>query len=185
MKRRSIAVALGLLLAGPAARADTILTPFAGVAFSGATDRSRATYGGSLAFMGDGVLGFELEFAFTPDFFGKGDADPVFTENNVVTMMGNLLLVSPGGAVRLYGAGGAGVLRTRLADSGGLFDIGSNDFGINVGGGMIGYFGDHVGIRVDVRYFRDLSDEEVGGGVDLELGRVDYWRAVAGLALRF
>jgi opacity protein-like surface antigen len=183
------AVVVGLVtllsLSGPAVRSDTILTPFAGGAFGGATDRTRATYGASLSFLADGLLGFEVEFAFTPDFFGKGDPDPVLTKNNVVTMMGSLLLVAPGGSMRLYAAGGAGLLRTRLADADRLFDVDSNDFGINVGGGLIAYFGDHVGLRADIRYFRDLSDDQPGGGVDFELGSVDYWRAAVGIALRF
>lgn len=184
MRSKVMALSALLLLCGTA-QGDTILTPFAGGAFGGATDRTRWTYGASLAFLGDGLLGFELDFAFTPDFFGRGDPDPVFTTNNVVTLMGSLLLASPGGPFRLYGAGGAGLLRTRVADADRLFDVDSNDFGINVGGGLIGYFGDHVGLRIDIRYFRDLSDDQPGGGVDFGLGNVDYWRAVAGLALRF
>ncbi len=185
MRSKVMGLSALLFLCGGTAQGDTILTPFAGGAFGGATDRTRATYGASLAFLGEGVLGFELEFAVTPDFLGRGDPDPVFTTNNVVTAMGSLILASPGGPVRIYGAGGGGLLRTRVADADRLFDVDSNDFGVNVGGGLIGYVGDHVGLRLDIRYFRDLSDDQVGSGVDFALGNLDYWRAVAGIALKF
>jgi hypothetical protein len=45
-----------------------------------------------------------------------------------------------------------------VTSSDGLFDVNSSDFGVNVGGGVIGYLWDHVGLRADIRYFRDLSE---------------------------
>jgi opacity protein-like surface antigen len=127
-------------------------------------------------------MGFELEFAATPDFFGEGEG--VFSENNVLTGMGSLLLASPG-RLRIYAAAGAGLLKTRLEDPDQLLSVDSNDFGINVGGGLLVDLGDHVALRGDVRYFRDLQDDEPDGGFDLDLGNVDYWRVVGGLTLKF
>lgn len=174
-----------LVLAGAAdLRAETLLTGFGGVALGGATDRTRGSYGASLGFVGDGLLGFEVEFATTPEFFGNARED-VFTENSVVTLMGSFLLVAPRGPVRLYGAAGAGLFKTRLSDPDRFFDVDSNDFGVNVGGGLLASLGDHVSLRGDVRYFRDLADLEPDGEPDLGLGSVDYWRATAGFTLRF
>ena len=138
------------------------LTGFGGVAFGGVTDRSRGTYGGSLGFLGGGVFGFEIEAATTPEFFGNASSN-VFTNNNVLTLMGNLLLAAPAGPVRIYGTAGAGLMKTRLEDPDRLFSIDSNDFGINVGGGLIVYVSNHVGLRGDVRYFRDLQDADPDG----------------------
>jgi hypothetical protein len=185
--RRYIAVLVGLVLLGGAgsAPAETLLTGFGGVAFSGATDRSRGTYGGSLGFLGGGVFGFEVEFANTPEFFGNADNQGVFTDNNVTTLMGSILLAAPAGPVRIYGAAGAGLLKTRLADPDRLFSIDSNDFGINVGGGLLGFFGEHVGLRADIRYFRDLQDPDPDNAFDLDFGHVDYWRAVGGITFKF
>jgi len=185
--RRSLALsALLLFLVGAApSQADTLLTGFGGVAFGGATDKSRGTYGGALGFLGSGPLGFELEFATTPEFFGGPDNDRVFTHNNVLTMMGSLLVAAPAGPVRIYGAAGAGLLKTRLEDPDNLFEVDSNDFGINVGGGFIAYLSDHVGLRADIRYFRDLQDEEPDNEFDIDFGRVDYWRFVGGITLKF
>jgi opacity protein-like surface antigen len=184
MMRRHLAglAALVLLYASPA-DADTLLTGFAGVAFGGSADKSHGTYGGSLGFLG-GVAGFELEFATTPDFFGESRED-VFTDNNVLTAMGSLLIAFPPGPVRVYGAAGAGLMKTRLSDPDGLLDIDSNDFGINVGGGLFVFLGDHFALRGDVRYFRDLQDDEPDGDFDIDFGNVSYWRAVGGITLKF
>ncbi len=179
----TLAVLPLLLLGTSAASAETVLTPFAGVAFAGATERSRGTYGGSLAFLG-GVAGFEVEFAITPHFFGDNVSGDLFTKNDVSTLMGSFLVAVPGETVRVYGAVGAGLLKTRLADAASLFEVDSSDFGINAGGGLIIYLGHTVGLRADVRYFRNLSDLH-NGGLDFELGTVDYWRAVGGISFRF
>jgi hypothetical protein len=172
-----------LFLAGATASAGTMLTGFAGAAFGGATQRTRGSYGGAIGFLGEGPLGFEVEFGVTPEFFGRSEG-LVFTSNDVVTGMGSLLLATPG-RVRIYGAAGAGVMRTRIESSGELLHVDSNDFGIDAGGGLLLGLGEHVSLRGDVRYFRDLQNDQAGGELDLDLGHVDYWRAAFGLTLRF
>jgi opacity protein-like surface antigen len=174
-------VAVALLVSAPAARAETYLTPFVGAAFSGDSDDSRLTYGGALGWAGEGgVLGFELEFAHTPDFFGT----TALGNNNVSTLMGNLMLLSPG-RTRIYGSGGIGLLRTRVEDVSGFFEIDSNNFGLNVGGGVLLFPGESVGLRGDVRYFRNLTDPEPDDEFDIDLGGLDYWRATGGVVLKF
>jgi hypothetical protein len=183
-RRAAAALALLLWLAAGTAGGETLLTGFGGVAFAGATDRTRGSYGGALGFLGAGVLGFEVEFCATPEFFGNARED-VFSDNNVLTLMGSVLLAAPSGPVRIYAAGGAGLLKTRLADPDRLLSVDSNDFGINVGGGLLAYLGDHVGLRADIRYFRDLQDADPDGEFDIDLGEVDYWRAVGGITFKF
>jgi len=180
---RALPLVLLLSLAPGRLAAETQLTGFAGVAFAGHTEDSRGSYGGALGFMGD-VVGFETEFATTPDFFGRG-GEGVFTENNVLTLMGSLLLATPPGVVRVYGAFGGGLFKTRLEDPNQLANIDSNDFGLNAGGGLLVALGDHVSLRGDVRYFRDLQDTDPDGEFDVDLGEIDYWRAVGGITLRF
>jgi opacity protein-like surface antigen len=184
MMRRYLAIFAMLLLMGTtSARADTLLSGFGGVALGGATDRTRVSWGGSLGFIGN-TFGFEAEFSTTPEFFGNSDQGDVFTNNNVLTMMGNVMVASPG-PVRIYGTVGAGLMKTRLEDPDNLFSIDSNDFGINVGGGIIGFLSDNVGLRADVRYFRDLQDTDPDGAFDIDLGNVDYWRIVGGITFKF
>jgi hypothetical protein len=185
MFRRSLLAATALLAVATSAQAETMITGFGGGAFGGVTDRTRGTYGVALGFLGNGIAGFEAEFMWSPSFFGDSADDGVFTDNNVTTLMGSVLLAAPAGPVRVYGAGGAGLLKTRVQSDDQFFDVDSNDFGVNVGGGVIGYFGDNVGLRADVRYFRDLSDPEPDDEFDLAFGRVSWWRAVGGITLKF
>ena len=182
--RRLAAFALFMVVGAGSASAEVLLTGFGGAAFGGSTNQTRGTYGGAIGFLGAGVFGFEIEGATTPEFFGNADSN-VFTKNNVVTLMGNFLLAAPAGPVRIYGAAGGGILKTRLEDPDRLFSIDSNDFGINVGGGIIAYLGGHVGLRADVRYFRDLQDIDPDGQFDIDLGKLDYWRAVGGITIKF
>ncbi len=183
--RRLCGAALGVLLvlAGGPALAETLLTGFAGAAFGGTTSTSHGSYGGAIGFLGHGPVGFEVEFGVTPDFFGESTSGVIFTSNNVVTGMANLLLATPG-PVRIYVAGGGGLMKPRLEDPDKLVSIDKNDFGINVGGGFMVSLGDHLALRGDIRYFRDLQNTQPGG-LDLDLGHVDYWRGVGGLTLKF
>ena len=105
--------------------------------------------------------------------------------------MGNLVLGVPvggqtGGGVRPYVVGGAGLLRSNISGSTFFNDLTSNDFGIDLGGGVHGYFNDHVGLRGDLRYFRLLQDNEPAAD-DLDLGLADFnfWRATIGVTFRF
>ena len=168
------------LTAAPA-RAEVYLTPSVGFAFGGHTDDSKITYGGSLTFLGDdGVVGFAVDFGHTPDFLGTTG----FGNNNITTLMGNLVLASPGRA-RVYGSGGLGLVKTRVKDLSGFFEIDSNEFGLNVGGGVILLSSGAVGFQGDIRYFRNLTDPEPDAEFDVNLGQLNFWRAEAGRVFKF
>lgn len=179
--------ALALLLSAPAARADWFVSPLIGVNFGGDTnDNSRKPpVGVSLGYMGAGVIGFETTFLYTPSFFNDSD---LIGSNNVWSWMGNVIVGAPIGGetqVRPYASGGVGILRSRIGGSAGdLFDITRNDFGMNVGAGVMGFFTPNVGLRGDVRYFRSLSDN-ASPGFDVDLGNFDFWQVTAGVAFKF
>ncbi len=84
----SLSAMLVTLAAAPAVHAETMLSGHAGWAFSGDLPDSRTTYGGALTFMGGGAFGFEIEGAYTPDFFG--DSDDFLGSNNVEHAHGQL-----------------------------------------------------------------------------------------------
>jgi hypothetical protein len=180
-RRAALAVVL-VLGAGPAF-AETLLTGFAGVAFAGSSSHSPGSYGGAIGFLGHGPVGFEVEFGVTPDFFGESTGGVIFTSNNVVTGMGNLILATPG-SVRIYVAGGGGLMKTRLEDPDNLVSVDSSDFGIDAGGGLLVSLGDHLALRGDIRYFRNFASSQANN-LDLDLGHLDYWRGVGGLTLKF
>ncbi len=185
----TLVLGAALLSAAPA-RADWLLTPFAGVTFSGDSQKENFTYGGSLAYMGASVVGFELDFGYTPEFFEPdNDEIDLIDDSNVTTVMGNIVIGAPiggsGAQVRPYAVGGVGLLRTSVTGTDEFFDISNNDFGFDVGGGVYIFFNDHVGIRGDLRYFRSLRDPEEDNEFDIATGGFDFWRGTGGITFRF
>ena len=194
--------AAALTAAARPASADWTITPFVGWNFGGSADvnagaagqntstkfKHKADFGVSIAGVGSGAVGFELDFGYSPNFFETTTPDTAFqlsSDSNVTTLMGNLLIGAHGGAVRPYVVGGVGLIRTRVQDVGGLFDVSSkNDFGFDVGGGVNGFFTDNIGIRGDIRYFRGVrgSDEDLAG---LGVSDFRFWRASAGVSFKF
>jgi hypothetical protein len=178
-------VALGSALVALAAatpvQAQAYLAPSVGSAFGGDTQgHARLSYGGILTFAGEShALGFAVDFGYQPDFFPGAD----LRDNNVTTLMGNLVLIS-GGHTRVYASVGLGLLKTRVSDAHDFFDIDSNELGLNAGGGIL-VVPSHLGLQADVRYFRNLTDPERDAHFDVDLGSFDYWRATAGLVFRF
>jgi opacity protein-like surface antigen len=207
VRKHVITAFLGILtlIAIPrTASADWLFTPFIGTAFNGAADfgdtfdgagefERRFTFGASLGYMGAGIIGFEFDFGYTPNFFEtEAGADDDFTfadDSNVTTLMANLIVGIPVGGqtgfgVRPYLVGGAGLLRTHVEGAGLFFeDLDSNDFGFNVGGGVNIFFVDNIGIRGDVRYFRSFAGDD--DELDFDLSDFDFWRATAGVTFRW
>lgn len=183
------------------ASADWMFTPFVGLTAGGKVsdingtnleDRTKATFGGGLTWMGAGILGFDVDFGYTPNFFGDS---PDFGDSNVTTLMGNVVVGIPiggqtGGGIRPYVVGGLGLLRQRVDSANAFFDdVSRNNMGFDVGGGVMGFLSDSVGLRGDVRYFRKLKgDTEDDSGFDLDVFDVDtlsFWRATVGVTFRF
>lgn len=184
--RRSLRVFATVAFLGGAlpARAEVLLTPFYGQAFGGSTDASRSTYGGALGFLGGGIFGFEGEFGYVKDFAGDGTSDvDVLASNKVQSLSANLMVAMPAGQVRVYGTGGVSLLRPDLKTRGGFVVVNEDKVGYNVGGGIMLFFSDHVGLRGDIRYYQTFGDLQAGELVSL--GKLDYWRGVGGLTLKF
>jgi opacity protein-like surface antigen len=189
------------LAAPSAASADWVLTPFIGGTFGGSADISgggtgtnvasdferKLVYGASLLGMGNGV-GFEVDFSYAPNFFGGAtrNAGVDFVgDGNVTTLMGNLVVGPSHGAVRPYAAGGIGLMKSKVDSAGQFFSgIDSTSWGVNAGGGIMGFVSDNVGIRADIRYFRALSSADPGD-LDFSLGSFNYWRGTVGLTIGF
>ena len=183
------------------ASADWTLTPFIGWNFGGSADvngsggstfsnkfEKKLDYGASLASMGAGPVGFELDFGYSPNFFESSTTASGFrftNTSNVTTLMGNLVVGGHTGSVRPYVVAGVGLLRTNVQDFKQTFSVNSkNDFGLDVGGGVMGFFSKNVGLRGDVRYFRGFRGTSTNtAGVDLS--DFKFWRGSLGLSLKF
>ena len=188
--RFTVAAVLALFLLVPTApaRADVVLTPYVGSLFGGDLAGKPAAYGASAAFMGGGVFGGEIGFNYAPKFRSAGVGNPDIAQ---MSLMGNLIVGIPmgsadqGGQVRPYITGGAGLFRITSQESQFFDRINSNDFAVNFGGGVMAFFSEHLGIRGDVRYFRTLTDDNPGGGVDFDFGNTNFWKWDVGAAFRF
>jgi hypothetical protein len=187
------------------ASADWLLTPYLGVTFGGNASfgdvgtfddnfEKKVTYGVNATWMGAGIVGFEVDFGTTPNFFentsGVGDFD--WGDSNVTTLMGNLIVGAPIGGqsgigVRPYGSVGIGLLRSNVSSTGLLDDLSTNDLGFNAGAGAHVFFNDNVGLRGDIRYFRGLQNDDSNDTVlgDLGFEDFDFWRGTVGVTFRF
>jgi len=128
----TLAVSIGV----PAkASADWLFTPYIGMNWGGTagfTDaigdfedefERRSNFGASLAWMGAGAVGFEVDFGYSPNFFQNttGASDFQWGDSNVTTLMANLTVGAPIGGqsgigIRPYASGGVGLIRSRISD---------------------------------------------------------------------
>ena len=128
IKTLIIASAAAVVLAPLQARADGFVTPWVGSAFGSNISNGQTTLGVSAGGMGAGIIGGEVDFGWSPSFFGsKSD----FGNNTVMDLMGNLIIGVPiggthGAGVRPYVVGGVGLLRTQI-DGGTLATVSSSD----------------------------------------------------------
>jgi hypothetical protein len=138
---RPLAVVALLLLVATPARAD--VTGFIG---ANLTPANRQVLGGALG-IGLLVIGFEGEYAFTPD-------DPKASAPSLTTGMGNVLLQTPAAifGVQPYFTTGAGLYRETLGTHQ------DTSFGFNTGGGVKITLIGPLRLRVDYRVFKLGSD---------------------------
>ena len=188
MRRVMQALVAALALTGvpSLAHADGFISPLVGVNFLNDSGKGRANFGVGLGWMGAGIAGVELDVGYAPNFFGS---DGGFGENHVLTAMGNLLIGVPvggthGKGLRPYGTIGVGLVRTQVTGTptaGGVPKINDNDFGISGGAGVMGFLSEHVGLRGDLRYFRNFRETPPD---TLQFGAFHFWRASFGVVLR-
>jgi opacity protein-like surface antigen len=171
--------------------AQGFISPFIGYNFGGDASCPEITnckdkhmnWGASFGALGP-IVGFEAEIAYTTDFFGQ----TANANSNVLTFMSNFMLAPRFGPVQPYGLAGVGLIRTSVDSAGTAED--QNQFGWDGGGGLMVFFGRHVGARGEVRYyhsfqaldFLNLSGLPVG---QLDGKNLDYGRFAGAIVFRF
>jgi opacity protein-like surface antigen len=191
--RRLVLVGALLAVMAPAeARADWLLTPFVGANVGGDTVKTQTNFGGSAAWMGKGVIGWEFDAGWAPDFFdtGANTSSTLINKTSVSTYMFNVILGAPVGGqsgmgVRPYASAGIGAIHSKAGSDLGLVDVSNTDFGWNVGGGAMGFFSDHVGIRGDVRFLQSVKNDLKDNALFTNTGRFGFWRVTGGVVFRF
>ncbi len=184
-----IVATAAITFAPTAAHAEGYVSPWASANAGSGFQNGRAGFGVNVGGMSGGIAGGEIDFGYSPSFFGtKND----FGNNTVIDLMGDVILGVPvggtrGAGVRPFVTAGLGLLRTQI-DGGTLAHVSSsnNMFGWNAGAGVMGYFSDHVGLRGDLRYLRGFENTNTGvTTIDLNgSGQLHFWRAAIGVVLR-
>jgi hypothetical protein len=49
----------------------------------------------------------------------------------------------------------------------------------------MGFLGNNLGLRGDVRYYRNLGDPEPDDEFYIDFGEFSFWRGTAGIVLKF
>ena len=181
-------ITIGLLAAASDARAQGFISPMFGYDFGGDSgcpnvtncEDKKMNIGVGLGVVG-AIVGIEAELAYAPDFFGKSAG----FSSSVFTGMGNLLIAPKMGPVRPYVLAGLGLIKTHVElTSASLLTTDNNNFGWDIGGGVMGFVSSHVGLRGDLRYFHSFQDFSVLG-FSLNNPKLDYGRASVGLVFTF
>jgi len=183
----SVLAGVAMLALSAPAQAEGFITPYLGVTFGtdfdGGSPGRKLHYGAAATWLNRSGLGFEVDFAYAPTFFKAGD-DPLFdftSDGNVVTLMGNVVFGRAGGGLQPYVSGGFGLMRSNIGPRD-LIDYSNSGFGVNAGAGLRAGSG-RLGVRADMRYFRQLTD--LTPIRNLDLGSFAFWRGSGGLSIGF
>jgi len=185
----SIAIGITIAMTSQAqAQVNILVSPMVGYDFGGnagcprlnACQDNRVNTGVSAGAVGN-LFGLEEEMAYAPDIFGHAPG----MSSSVFTLMINGLLIPRVGPLRPYALAGMGLIRTHIQlTTTGTFATPDSDFGWDAGGGLIGFVSGRLGARGDLRYFRSAQDTAVLG-FTLPDSKLDFWRASAGIVLKF
>jgi opacity protein-like surface antigen len=181
-------MAAGLLAIGSTAvQAQGFVDVTMGAASGGLATYTAVTYDGLLGYFG-ARFGVEGDFGYSKNVGPSTTSPPGLdvTFLNARTVSADLLVgpkVGPNGQWRPYGAVGFGVLGA-IARNSDIYQVTTtdhqNDFALNFGGGVLGFVTDRLGLRVDIRYFKDLYVAHV-----LPEQKSYFIRFGAGVALKF
>jgi opacity protein-like surface antigen len=99
--------------------------------------------------------------------------------------MSSVLVVPKIGPVRPYFLIGAGLIKSHVEFTPtSLLTTDNNQFGWNIGGGVMGFFTEHVGVRGEIRHFHSFQDKEIFG-FSLGSQKLDFGRASGALVFKF
>jgi hypothetical protein len=195
-RRLAVALLLVIWLRPADASADWQITPFLGNSFAPETTflvfeegaGRKTTFGASVALLSKSLFGVEADFGHTPGFFeGKNPLGLVLT-SRVTTLTGNVVIAAPLAltreSLRPYFVGGVGLMQARSKHVGGLFPVERDMYGLDLGGGAIGFLTPRTGVRFDLRRFKAISGED-GPLARAGVSRLSFWRASVGLTLAY
>lgn len=129
-----------------------------------------------------GAVGYELEIGYASNFFG----DNAGVASNLLTFTSNLMIAPKIGPVRPYVLGGFGIIKTRLeAIDSSLLSTSNTNYGYDLAAGVMIFFGDHFGIRGDLRRFKSFDDSGLFAVLPGSGEKIQFNRAAGALVLAF
>jgi outer membrane protein with beta-barrel domain len=168
------------------ARADGFITPYIGFNFGGDSancqsltncEEKRTNWGVTVGTT-QGIFGFQADFGYAPDFFGKTPGG----DNAVLHFMTDLMVLVPAGPIQPYAFIGIGVIRPHAKFDASSLAVDKNAFGHDLGGGLNVFFAHSVGVHGELRHLRTFKDFTLPG---FSSDKLDFWRGSAGLTFRF
>ena len=192
-----LAVAVVAWTAAPA-HAQWLVTPYVGGNVAGDVEHGKGGLGVSVGYSSD-RLGFEFDVQRYQHFFKDSEVDPLdpsappnckpgisgpCTDINTdaIGLMGNVVLpihILSATKWQTFGTAGLGLIRAWTNEENRV----QNNFGFNVGGGVVYALNRRVGLRGDLRYFQALVDENEPDGI--RLTDYGFLRASVGVTFRF
>ena len=192
MKRLMWALVVLTAFVARDAAAQGFISPFIGTTLTSPSPSggsSKPGFGVAFGSLG-GIIGFDTEIAYFPEVLDNSANG--LAKSRVITFSGDTLIGPLIGPIKAYGAIGAGDLFMNVQGLSSVIvpnpeSISNNYFMFNVGGGVMGFFSSHLGVRGDLRYYQaygfDLAAIQNTGQVALT--HFDFWRASIGLAAKF
>ncbi len=183
---RTILVLLAIVAAAQPARADWLLTPFAGASartqtalfdLDDAAKRTHATYGAALTLRPDGVLGADVEVSWTPSILTGHD---LVESSRATTAIASVVVMLPkrwSRIVRPYASLGFGVVAVHSVDVAAIFPVDETSTAGSIAAGAWVPIGKRFGARASVRYLRTGSD---GARTTFET-----WQSTVGVTIAF
>jgi hypothetical protein len=193
-----LAVGLVLLCRPVGAAADTQIRPFVGFTFAGSTtfldlDLAVAKHHGVIGVDGvvlGNIFGVEVDLGRMPGFFqttASLGGSPLILHSSLTTLTGSIVIAAPRKlteyTLRPYFVAGAGGIRVRVDDYFGALKVRDTVGAYDLGGGVVGFLTNRVGVAWDVRRFSSVKGSETQGVS--EGGRLSFWRASMALAVRY
>ncbi len=199
--RRALSALLLVLALAPAspAAAEWHLVPLVGLTFHANTNAAsvepvpipkHVNIGGAVTLLGKGIFGVEGMTVFTSGFLGVDPATPSpIQSSRVFGLAGNAVLTTPKHlteySLRPYVSGGIGFMRLDIATvpGGEALSIHENFPALNIGGGAVGFFTEHTGVRFDFRYYKRIGQTTPGPSV-LDHPEVSFMTLSVGVVIR-
>ena len=185
-----------LLVPSRATAGERQIRPFVGVTFEGATTfviseaaagKPHAMIGGNAVWLRE-IFGIDVDLAHAAGFFQDDDPAHLVLSSGVTTLTGNIVVAVPARkteyGLRPYFVGGAGLMRVRIDHAFGVLPVAKTSPAIDVGGGVLGFITNRIGVCWEVRRFTSLS-RTTEQGLSIGAERLSFWRASMALAIRY